>query len=124
MNPSAIYRPPLGAAVLPTCTTIPPITDPMGKHWRQPDLTKLDIGAERVHLTQQEFDGLLEYSTSMPSGVYPGKCWKAEELVMDSRGRLKTTGNWFLRWFGESDDPRLCTNNQRIITFINERKAA
>ena len=129
LNAPAIYPCPFGATVVKTRDTIPPITDPLGKHWKQPDLTHLDISGDTVELTQKEFDALPEYSTTLPSGVYPGKCWKAEgmEWPQNRHGALgypKPTGIWYLRWFGECDDPRKCSNNSRTIKFINERKAA
>jgi hypothetical protein len=124
-NAPAIYPCPHGATVIPTRESIPPITDPMGRHWQQPDLTSLDISGDTVELTQREFDALMEYSTTLPSGVYPGKCWKAEGMDWPKGGGFpKATGIWYLRWFGECDDPKKCSNNQRVIRFINERKEA
>lgn len=75
---------------------IPPMTDPMGKHWRQPNPANFAIDSTHALMTQDEFDSLGEYSTSTPSGVYPGKCWKSE-----------LAGVWYLRWYGLDDgDPR------------------
>lgn len=124
-NPSFILPKPQFATVLSTrVETIPLMTDPMGKHWKQPDLTDLDVSGDTVELTQAQFDGLLEYSTSVPTGVYAGKCWKAEHLEWEERG-VRRTGIWHLRWFGESTiGPGFCSNHQRIIKFINPRKDA
>ena len=106
--------------VFPTAVSIPPITDPLGRHWRQPDMSDVEITSEHAMLTQRQFDGLPEYSTSQPSGVYPGKCWKAEEFVREGN-RARPTGRWFLRWFGICEDPKFCSNNQREIIFINQK---
>jgi hypothetical protein len=38
-----------------------------------------------VLLTKREFDDLLEYSSSLPTGTTPGKAWKA---------RNRVTGEW------------------------------
>jgi len=120
---STIHRPPMFAKVVPTVFGyIPPITEPQGQHWRQPDLTDLDISGSTVNLTQRQFDALSEYSTTTPTGVYPGKCWKAQGMAwpQNQHGTLgfpKATGIWYLRWFGEAEDPKLCTNNQRIINI-------
>lgn len=71
---------------------IPPITDPMGKHWRQPNPHRFAIDGAHALMTRQDFDALSEYSASTPSGVYPGKCWKAERR-----------GVWYLRWYAADD---------------------
>jgi hypothetical protein len=124
-NAPAIYPCPFGATVVPTepFRTIPAITDPMGKHWRQPDMSAVNIAREKVELTQREFDTLAEYSTSYPSGVYIGKCWKAEEFEQTPKG-FRPSGIWYLVWYGPHADPKKCSINRRLITFINERKAA
>lgn len=117
-NPRTSYPAPHAAVVFTTGTFIPPITDPLGKHWRQPDMTAVDFDDTHVLLTQAQFDGLAEYSTTNPTGVYPGKCWKAQELTWpEPHGSFpKATGKWFLRWFGESTiGPGFCSNNHREI---------
>jgi hypothetical protein len=114
----SIYRAPMFAAVIPTCAFIPPITDPQGRSWRQPDMATVEFDDTHVLLTQAQFDGLPEYSTTTPTGVYVGKCWKAQELIWPDRhgGFPKATGKWFLRWFGESEiGPGYCSNHQREI---------
>lgn len=113
------YPVPHGAQVLATFNPpIPPITDPMGKSWRQPDPENFVIDDTHVIMSQRDFDQLAEYSTSNPSGVYPGKCWKAERLEFEGRG-FRRTGQWFLRWFGESEiGPGYCSNHQREIIIV------
>lgn len=78
---------------------LPPMTDELGKHWKQPAREKLFISADIVYMSQASFDKLPEYSSSIPSGVYPGKMWKTE--IYDHAGRHPVpTGIWYLRWFG------------------------
>jgi len=85
--------------------TIPDITEPMGKHWKQPDQGHILIDDDYALMVQWAFDMLHTYSTSYPSGVYPGKMWKAH-----------IRGTWYLRWYGEVEGcPNLCSNNQREI---------
>jgi hypothetical protein len=124
-NAPAIYPCPHGATVIPTepFRTVPAMTDPMGKHWRQPDMSVINIARDAVELTKREFDSLYEYSTSYPSGVYVGKCWKAEELEDTPEG-VVGSGIWYLVWYGPHADPKKCSINRRLIKFINERKAA
>jgi len=89
---------------------IPPITDPLGKHWNQPEtMPNLDVMGTHALLSKSEFEGLAEYSTTRPSGVYPGKCWKADG------GK----SGWHLCWFGEvPDKPDLCANNSLPIIIV------
>lgn len=84
---------------------IPPITDPLGRHWQQPGAEKILIDDSHAIMDRQTFDALADYSCSVPSGVYPGKMWKA----------VASDGRKFLRWYGIADDLRLCTCNQREI---------
>lgn len=87
---------------------IPPITDPLGAHWRQPHPVNILIDDTHAIMSEQAFKLLHEYTTTIPSGVYPGKMWKAN---------IKA-GVWMLRWFGDGG-PTQCTNNQReiLITY-------
>ncbi|MBG5923696.1 hypothetical protein [Providencia rettgeri] len=89
---------------------IPPMTNPLGKHWVQPNHENILIDDTHVIMSRKDFNSLSEYSNSIPSGVYAGKMWKA--IVQDGRA--------FLRWFGlvEGRDD-LCSNNQREIIIID-----
>lgn len=71
---------------------IPPITDPKGKHWEQPPLDQILVDDDCAVVTERAFKALLEYSTSTPTGVYPGKMWKARQGMV-----------WYLRWYGLDD---------------------
>lgn len=119
----ATYPAPALAVVIPTCVFIPPITDPMGKSWRQPDLTDVTMDDTHVMLTKREFKELSDYSTTNPTGVYPGKCWKArqaEAVIIGGEQRLRWTDTWLLRWFGESEiGPGYCSNHHRIIIITD-----
>lgn len=83
--------------------TIPPITDPLGRHWQQPDPAHIVVDDARALMCRSTFNRLLEYSSTIPTGVYHGKMWKAN-----------AAGVWMLRWFGDGG-PTHCTNNQRKI---------
>lgn len=88
---------------------IPPMTDPLGRHWRQPSRQEILIDEEHAVMTRSTFDKLAEYSTTRPTGVYPGKMWKA------------IYGNGaYLRWYGIVEGrPDLCSNNQRLILLCD-----
>lgn len=85
---------------------IPAMTDPLGRYWKQPDRSAILLDDVHAVMDEKAFGKLAEYSTSIPSGVYPGKMWKAQCIG----------GEWMLRWFGEVEGrPDLCSNNQRVI---------
>lgn len=84
---------------------IPPITDPLGKHWKQPAAGEVLLDDTHAVMGQSAFNKLAEYSRSIPSGVYPGKMWRC----------VTQDGEHLLRWFGDSPDPAMCSKHQRKI---------
>lgn len=104
--------------LLPEPNVIPPITEPMGKNWRQPDPAGFIIDATHVIMSQADFDNLLEYSGSQPTGVYPGKMWKSHVGVYSPRVKEEDC-YWVLRWFGYSEKgEQFCSNNHRKIIIL------
>lgn len=87
---------------------IPEVTDPQGAHWDQPSTQDILIDDHHAAMSGDTFNELAEYSMTQPSGVYPGKMWKQCQF-----------GVWHLRWFGECEDPKMCSNNSRIILFCD-----
>lgn len=88
---------------------IPDMTDPMGRHWCQPKKENLLVTDKFAVMDEDDFKKLPEYSTTYPSGVYPGKMWKAH-----------VQGVWYLRWYSrcpEAPDTH-CNNNQRKIMVV------
>ncbi len=83
---------------------IPPITEPMGKHWRQPAVEEILLDDTHAVMTEKTLEQLGEYSTSKPSGVYPGKMWRARQR-----------GKWWLCWYGFGETADFCSNNYREI---------
>lgn len=77
---------------------IPVMDDPLGKHWDQPaNIRSAPMDDKHVLLTARQARELLEYSTSLPSRVYPGKCWRRVE-----RGRE------LLVWYGAETEDQRC----------------
>ena len=88
---------------------IPPITEPLGRHWKQPALDSILVDGTHAVMTRRSFEELHEYSRSIPSGVYPGKMWKS----------IMPDGTAMLRWFGIVEgNSDLCSNNQREILIV------
>lgn len=85
--------------------TIPPMHHPLGRHWPQPERDAIALDDVHALMTRPTFEALPEYSTTTPSGVYPGKMWRREY-----------EGRWYLRWFGiVPGRTDVCSNNQREI---------
>lgn len=103
----------------PDPNVIPPMDDPMGKHWRQPDHSGFMIDDNHVLMTRKEFEALADYSQSQPSGVYPGKMWRTLSRWPYRIPMGPVRFVWCLRWFGISEDPAMCTNNCREILLVD-----
>lgn len=99
---------------------IPPITDPMGKHWDQPDRREILIDDTHAVMSLRSFNKLHEYSGSFPSGVYEGKMWKRHNGIFD-REFIRRGGKptWMLVWYGKSDKPGFVSNNLRTILLTD-----
>lgn len=82
---------------------IPPITDPLGKHWQQPHRRFIELDNTHALMSEQTFKGLKEYSTSIPTGRYEGKMWKGF-----------TKGEWYLVWFAPDINHNLLRIERRI----------
>ncbi len=64
-----------------------------------------DVGA---YMTLREFDDLLDYSRSMPTGTTNGKRWKREQA-----------GGWLMGEYCEVDDPNKVGVKWREIFIHN-----
>jgi hypothetical protein len=90
---------------------IPAMTDPRGRHWDQPkDIRTAPMNDTHVLLTREQMAGLAEYSQSIPSGVYVGKCWKARRVI----GGVH---EWYMKWYSAASDPRYCLTEIRKIVI-------
>lgn len=96
---------------------IPDMDDPMGQHWDQPSRDKILVDDKVALMEQSAFDALHDYSHSQPTGVYPGKMWRAQYGTGPNK-------KWFLCWFGHSSKghsskgEKFCSNNYREIVII------
>lgn len=89
---------------------IPPMTNPLGKYWDQPNPSEIII--DNVNsvaiMSTKTFNALSNYSTSNPSGAYEGKMWRA-----------RWGGKDYLRWYGISNKPGFVSNNQLEIVLTD-----
>jgi hypothetical protein len=90
---------------------IPEMTDPLGKHWAQPDRQMIFIRDGKAHMCAEDFRTLKQYDTSFPSGVYPGKMWK----------RINS-GVAYLCWYGEENADRQCPINHLVIEVAQQKQ--
>lgn len=87
---------------------IPPITDPLGRHWSQPDRAEISVSSTFAKMTRATFSKLPCYDSTLPTGVYDGKMWAR---------RLAT--KTLLCWYGPADNPKQATINARKIIFAD-----
>lgn len=88
--------------------TIPEADSEWVAYWQAPHRNEIEFRGDAAVMDKAAFDKLLNYSSSLPTGVWIGKLWKA---------RLDD-GRWYLRWY--STDPRNAANcliNSRPITI-------
>jgi len=102
---------------------VPPIEAQLGRNWQQPSTSNIsfeidDVKEEdtvpylieapvihRCFMSEATMNRLKEYSTTTPSGVYPGKMW---------RGHYPD--GWYLHWYGEvPGDPGMCRVYSAVI---------
>ena len=84
---------------------IPAMTDPLGRYWKQPaDIRDAPMDDTHVLLNAEQFTGLSDYSATIPSGKYEGKCWKT-----------LYHGEWYLRFYRACDDPTMLEYPHRKI---------
>lgn len=98
---------------------IPPITDPMGKYWKQPDRREILIDETHAVMSQRTFEQLATYSASFPTGVYEGKMWKRHNGAHDQEFLARGgKPEWYLVWYGKHPDPEKVSNNLRKILIV------
>lgn len=88
--------------------TIPPITEPIGRSWNQPDVREILVDDNYALMSKENIGKLLQYDSSMPTGVYEGKMWKRKAFC---NGQYRM----YLFWYGVSPDPNKCSINFREL---------
>lgn len=89
---------------------IPEMTNPLSRYWDQPLTRNILIDDKNALMTKDDFEKLLDYSKSNPSGIYEGKMWKSG-----------SDEKWFLRWIGlpdNLDEPDMLNIYSREIILI------
>lgn len=78
--------------------------------WPQPEREHITLDDTHAMMSQGSCDKLLDYSCSMPSGVWIGKMWKCKFIDSES---------WFLRWFGTESKKGFLSTHQREILIAD-----
>jgi hypothetical protein len=95
---------------------VPPITELVGRSWRQPNRARIVIDDAYAYMTRSAFEDLAEYSHSMPTGVYDGKMWRSQYATR--RGGPFVL--FYLHWYAPSTkgDPSMCSTMTREVVFV------
>ncbi len=80
---------------------IPPITNPLGQYWEQPDQAQWLFDDTHVVIPACDLRKLESYDCTMPSGVYEGKMWQRREHKC-------VGGRHLLVWYGSHPEPGTC----------------
>jgi hypothetical protein len=96
------------------------MTDLNGKYWIQP--LREHILTDDKHAVMSTFADLPEYSSTKPSGVYPGKMWRRHDGIHDMNRRAayirgEITLPWLLCWYGPDE-----VRDNRVVCSINFRE--
>lgn len=70
---------------------IPPMVNPLGKGWRQPNPDNILIDDTHAVMSEEDLELLMDYSNSDPTGKYNGKMWKKRHWT--NEGKV-----WALYW--------------------------
>ncbi|MBP1615727.1 MAG: hypothetical protein H6Q13_3175 [Bacteroidetes bacterium] len=57
---------------------IPLMINPLGSCWRQPNTNRILVDDNYAVMGKLDFDMLMDYTRSQPTGLYDGKMWKAQ----------------------------------------------
>ena len=90
---------------------IPPMTDPLGRHWDQPSRNQIVVTDSLCTMSRTTFLQLGEYSCSVPTGVYVGKMW-----------RCRCRDGWLLRWYDREDGDQMEIASRRITVTLTEKE--
>lgn len=116
---------PEGDTLTPGTQVVPAIELDLGRNWPQPTRDSLNfhmapeneknpgLKPKAVYMTKRTMEELQEYSSTTPTGVYPGKMW---------RGHWDDT--WYLLWFSEvKSDPNMCQVHSCPILLLDVLQA-
>jgi hypothetical protein len=97
----------------PIYCPIPESESPYGANaFQMPDKDDIAFieGKDFCYMKVETFNKLLEYSTSLPSGVWVGKLWKAH----------RQDGNWYLMWYDKVNEEGKCPVGSKRIYVTND----
>jgi hypothetical protein len=87
---------------------IPVMTDPLGRHWQQPDRERILLDETHALMTAADFRTLLDYTHSEPTGQYVGKMWKRDSCE-----------GWILCYLDSHEDADKMMYRERLILLVD-----
>lgn len=91
--------------------TIPVMTDPLGRHWEQPDPEDILVDDKHALMSLASFEKIRDYSRSEPTALYAGKMWKTQN------GLILTI--WYLHFVTESESADKVWIHARQIILVD-----
>lgn len=82
---------------------IPAITHELGRYWEAPKREAILVDETHAMMSSEDYGKLLNYETSIPSGVYDGKMWRCFNTLC---------------WYGQGATPEVCSINRREIIIV------
>ena len=83
---------------------IPVMDDPLGRYWEQPSRDDILVDDVYALMSKESFDKLHNYECSHPTGAYPGKMWRRDNILF-----------W---WVTSSKDSMYCVGLSREIIIL------
>lgn len=96
----------MAAPAVNPANLIPEMTEPLGRYWDQPSRDDILVDDKTATMTSATLMQLADYSSSYPSGVYPGKMWRRD-----------CVHGWALVWYGHLNDKQ-CSIHHRDIEIV------
>jgi hypothetical protein len=109
-----------------TMQPVPPMTDPYGEYWSQPDPNTFLFDDTHVLMTRDQLRELPEYTITLPTGTYVGKMWRSYsgrvKHVADARVQIEKDA-WMLCWYEDCEDPTRIAIKRRTILLLEDHES-
>jgi hypothetical protein len=80
--------------------------------WSQPDRKDICVSDDTALMSLKDYKLLLEYSSTIPTGAYPGKMWRCVDRDHLNDGQVFQE---YLCWYGYVDGDTCSINSRKLI---------
>lgn len=80
--------------------------------WRQPNRDEICVSDDTAIMSISAYNKLYEYSSTVPTGVYPGKMWRCVDRDRLNDGQVFQE---YLCWYGYVDGDTCSINSRKLI---------